>query len=142
MTYWDKLSHLRVYSQERRREMYQICLLWKHSQGLSDGYSIKWQWSDRRGRLAIPNQISRQAPAKVKKAREQSLGVHGAHLFNILPKNLRNENSRDFPLFKSHLDIFLVTVPDQPTTQGMVRAAITNSLLDQVPLVPNLDTDY
>ena len=31
--YWEKLSILRVYSQERRRERYQICFLWKLSQG-------------------------------------------------------------------------------------------------------------
>ena len=27
MTYWEKLSDLRVYSQERHRERYQICFL-------------------------------------------------------------------------------------------------------------------
>ena len=43
MNYWEKLSHLRVYSQERRRERYQICFLWKQTQGFIDGYSFKWQ---------------------------------------------------------------------------------------------------
>ena len=98
MNYWEQLSLLRVYSQERRRERYQVCFLWKQSQGLVDGYELKWQWSDRWGRLAVPNRIPYSAPSKVKKARERSLGVHGAHLFNLLPKNLRNENSRDFEL--------------------------------------------
>ena len=37
MNYWEKLSELRVYSQERRREQYQICFLWKLSQGLVEG---------------------------------------------------------------------------------------------------------
>ena len=138
MSYWEKLSHLRVYSQERRRERYQICFIWKLSQGLVEGYSIKWQWSDRRGRLAIPNNVSRTAHVKVRQARERSLGVHGAHLFNLLPVNLRNENAGDFALFKNHLDIFLSVIPDQPTTPGLARAAGTNSLLDQVPLVQNL----
>ena len=82
MNYWERLSHLRVYSQERRRERYQICFLWKHTQGLISGYETKWQWSDRRGRLAVPNRIPHDAPSRVKKARERSLGVHGAHLFN------------------------------------------------------------
>ena len=141
LNYWDKLSLLKVYSQERRRERYQICFLWKQSQGLISGYSIQWQWSDRRGWLAVPNGIPRHAPAKVRQARERSLGVHGARLFNLLPKSLRNESSRDFPLFKNHLDIFLSMVPDQPTTQGLVRAAASNSLLDQVPLAANLNLD-
>ena len=135
MNYWEKLSHLRVYSQERRRERYQICFLWKQSQGLVEGYSFNWQWSDMRGRLAIPTNIPSSAPTKVKQARERSLGVHGARIFNILPVHLRNEDSGDFELFKNHLDIFLSTVPDQPTTPGLVRPAGTNSLLDQVPLL-------
>ena len=133
--YWEKLQSLRVYSQERRRERYQICFLWKLSQGLIEGYSIKWQWNDRRGRFVIPNSIPQSAPAKVRQARERSLGVHGARLFNLLPATLRNENSGDFPLFKNHLDIFLSIVPDQPTTPGLIRAANTNSLVDQIPLL-------
>ena len=138
MNYWEKLSSLRVYSQERRRERYQICFLWKLSQGLVEGYSMRWQWSDRRGRLAVPNHIPQTAPTKVMQARERSLGVHGARLFNLLPLNIRNENSGDFPLFKNHLDIFLGSIPDQPTTPGLVRAALSNSLLEQVPLVPDI----
>ena len=139
--YWERLSLLRVYSQERRRERYQVCFLWKQSQGLVDGYEMKWQWSDRRGRLAIPTRIPQNAPKAVKKARYRSLRVHGAHLFNLLPKNLQNENSGDFELFKNHLDIFLAMIPDQPTSTGLARAATSNSLLDQVPLVPNFDLD-
>ena len=68
-----------------------------------------------------------------------SLSVHGALLFNLLPKSLRNENSGDSLLFKNHLDIFLARIPDQPTTPGLARAAASNSLVDQVPLVPDLD---
>jgi hypothetical protein len=135
LDYWQKLAKLRVYSQERRRERYQICFLWKLSQGLVEGYSIDWQWNDRRGRLAIPNSIPPHAPAMVQKARERSLGVHGARLFNLLPKHLRNENSKDFPLFKNHLELFLALVPDQPTVTGLTRAVATNSLLDQVQLM-------
>ena len=134
LNYWDKLQELRVYSQERRRERYMICFLWKLSQGLVSGYSITWQFHDRRGRLAVPRSSPRTAPTKVRAARERTLAAHGARLFNLLPKNLRNENSGDFALFKNNLDIFLMTIPDQPTTPGLVRAAVTNSLVDQVPL--------
>ena len=62
---WEKLSELRVYSQERRRERYKVCFLWKLSQGLTEGYSVKWQWSDRRGRFAILNTNVRNAPYQV-----------------------------------------------------------------------------
>ena len=115
--------------------------MWKLSQGLTEGYSVNWQWSDRRGRLLIPASIPKHAPTKVKYAREKSLSVHGARLFNLLPKSLRNEDCGDFLLFKNHWDIFLATVPDQPTVPGLARAAPSNSLLDQIPLLANLDLD-
>jgi hypothetical protein len=63
--------------------------------------------------------------------------VQGARIFNLLPSNLRNVNSGDFALFNNYLDIFLSTVPDQPTTTtttpSLPRAAESNSLLEQVP---------
>ena len=64
--------------------------------------SISWEWRERRGRIAIPNAIPSSAPSKVQQARERSLGVHGARIFNLLPSNLKNENSGDFALFKNH----------------------------------------
>ena len=85
--------------------------------------------------MAIPNTIPSSTPSMVKKSRELSLGVRGAQLFNLLPKSLRNENSEDFMLFKNNLDIFQSTLPDQPTTSGLSRAAMSNSLLEQIPLV-------
>ena len=44
--YWEKLASLKVLSQQRRRERAQICLMWKISQDLVDGYSVQWSWSD------------------------------------------------------------------------------------------------
>ena len=81
------------------------------------------------------NPLCNQAPASVKKARESSLKVKGAQLFNSIPRELRDTNSGTSDQFKSGLDEWLSTIPDQPTIQGRQRAATTNSLLDQVPLV-------
>ena len=135
LNYWEKLSTLQVFSQERRRERFIICLLWKLSQGLVDGYDVQWSHSDRRGRIAVPKHVKRTAPSKVRTAKEKTVSVHGAKLFNSLPYNLRNENSGDFALFKNNLDHFLRTIPDQPTVVGLGRSAPSNSLIDQIPLV-------
>ena len=136
LNYWGKLELLRIYSQERRRERYMVCFLWKLSRGLISGYNLKWHRSDRRGLYAVPAPLARGAPAAVRRARERSLAVKGARIFNLLPASLRNEEG-DFDLFKNHLDIFLSGVPDQPTMPGLVRAAVTNSLLDQLPIFFN-----
>ena len=134
LNYWEKLSKLGLYSQERRRERQQIIFIWKLSQDLVSGYSINWSFSERRGRMAVPHPINYNAPAKIKNARERTLAVHGARLFNLLPAHLRNEDCGDYDLFTNHLDIFLSQIPDEPTIQGFGRRANSNSLLDQIPL--------
>ena len=116
-------------------------LLWKQSQDLAEGFKVKWQWSERRGRYAIPPNIPRSAPSCVRKAREQTIAVHGARIFNLLPKHLRNNDTADFEMFKNHFDLFLAEIPDQPSAPGLCRAAKTNSLLDQVPMAPNIVID-
>ena len=135
LNYWEKLSELHLYSQERRRERYQVIFLWKISQGMVSGYNIEFtSGMGRRGRTIIPKTVVRAAPSVVRNARERSLGVRGAHIFNLLPENLRSTNTNHVDLFKNHLDVFLSSIPDQPTVTGLGRAAESNSLLHQLPM--------
>ena len=89
----------------------------------------------RRGRLAVVHHVSGQAPPAVRRAREASLQVKGAQLFNLIPKDLRNMTGTVLQ-FKAGLDTWLSNIPDQPTINARQRAAMTNSLLDQVPMHP------
>ena len=99
------------------------------------GYDVTFTSGEgRRGRSIIPNTVVRSSPALVRKAREQTLGVKGAKVFNLLPEKLRSMNSQHVDYFKNHLDVFLSSIPDQPTAAGFGRAAETNSLLHQFPL--------
>ena len=135
LSYWGKLKSLHLYSQERRRERYLIIFIWKISQGLVDGYSIPFtDRGSRTGRKAVPAQVPQSSPAAVRNARAASLAVKGVQLFNCMPAQLRNSEHGDVLMFKNHLDIYLSSIPDEPTTPGMGRAAMTNSLLHQVPL--------
>ena len=135
LNYWEKLRSLNLYSQQRRRERYQLIFLWKISQGLVNGYDVNFtSCGIRRGRTIIPNQVVQSAPALVRNARENSLGVRGAKMFNLLPDNIRTMNTEHVDMFKNHLDTFLATIPDEPTMTGLGRAADTNSLLHQLPL--------
>ena len=84
-------------------------------------------------------QECKTAPTAVKRARESSIAVKGANIFNLLPVDIRNMNTDNVGTFKSNLDAFLSQVPDQPTLAGQARAAETNSLLHQIPLY-NLTT--
>ena len=140
VSYWDKLRILKLYSQERRRERYLVIFIWKTSQGLVEGYDLSFTNPESRtGRKAVPYHVNRSASACVRRARERSLGVKGVQLFNLLPVQLRNSDHGDVEMFKNHLDIYLSSIPDQPTIGGLTRPAQTNSLLHQIPLYENMN---
>ena len=64
--------------------------------------------------------------------------MRGASIFNLLPENLRGMNSEHVDLFKNQLDVFLGSIPEQPTVTGLVRGAETNSLIHKLPLFYSL----
>ena len=76
--------------------------------------------------------IVNSAPCSVKRAREASLQVKGAKLFNLLPPEIRNIDSQNVNTFKSQLDQFLSSIPDQLNIPGRARAVTSNRLLDQI----------
>ena len=84
--------------------------------------------------MVVPHPAQRHANSAVRNAREASLGVKGAKVFNLLPVWIRTLNGVSADKFKSELDKFLSIVPDQPTCPGRQRAAVTNSLIDQLQL--------
>ena len=137
LDYWERLSTLSLYSQERRRERYQIIFLWKVAQGLVSGYHATFTQSERRGRMMVLPPLCHKAPAPaaVRRARESSLQVKGAKLFNCLPRLLRDTLSGTPENFKANLDTWLARIPDQPTISSRQRAAPTNSLLDQIQYI-------
>ena len=132
MDYWERLSCLGMYSQERRRERYQIIFIWKLSQGLVQGYHLPFYENDRRGLLVALPPMAQGSSSTVKRAREASLQVKGAKLFNLVPQDLRGITGVSVDTFKAALDGWLAGIPDQPTIPGRQRAALTNSLIDQV----------
>ena len=111
-----------------------MIFLWKVAEGLVQGYSSAFYTSSRRGRLVHVHPYIHQSPASVRRARESSLKVKGANLFNIIPQHLRDMTAVSQDQFKLSLDAWLETIPDQPTVPGRQRPACSNSLLDQVPL--------
>ena len=135
MHYWSQLKTMSLSSQERRRERYMIIFLWKISQHMVDGYEVPFYVNPRRGRLIVLNHSLRGTASKVRKARDCSLAIKGAKLFNLLPAYIRNIDSEDVTLFRYELDSFLSGIPDEPTIRGSSRGAESNSLLHQIPLL-------
>ena len=109
--------------------------LWKVSQGMVKGFDAEFTGvTGRRGRYALPKQVVPSSSNLVRKARESSLSVKGAKIFNLLPLEVRNIESDSVETFKNALDTFLSCIPDQPTIAGYGRAAESNSLLHQIPM--------
>ena len=102
--------------------------------GFVQGYSLTSANHPRHGRTIQVSKYHPSAPASVRRAREASLSVKGAQLFNLLPRDIRDISTGSVDSFKSRLDDWLESMPDQPTVPGRQRAATTNSLIDQVQL--------
>ena len=135
LTYRQRLKKLHMYSQERRRDRYMVIFIWKIAMGLVKGYKLDFiNEGTRRGRECVVADIVRNSPVTVRRARENSLSVKGAKMFNLLPPYLRNVTSDRVGHFKSKLDAFLKEIPDQPTSTEEGRVAETNCLLHQLPL--------
>ena len=146
LSYWEQLKELKMYSLERRRERYRIIYVWKVIEKLVPNVGndrITFKSHVRRGRECIPPRVSRTCDSKVQNLIYASLPVHGQQLFNCLPKELRNLTGCKVDVFKSHLDRYLMQVPDEPLIQGYerYRRAESNSLLNMTKLV-NIPGDH
>ena len=94
--------------------------------------------ADRNG-IVVKPKVNLRAPAWVATARGASFFVKGPNLYNIIPLELRQPQFVNDPSpklvnnFKSALDRYLATVPDQPSVSGLARyrPALTNSILYQ-----------
>jgi hypothetical protein len=135
LNYWDRLSHLKLYSIERRFERYLIISTWKIVEDIvtsPDEFESTELYS-RTGRKFIttfPSNIS-----KTSLTRLQNLPFNRAKsLFNKLPKNIRNISNVSVDTFKNHLDKFLKKIPDEPNVPGYKKyqAAESNSIGDQL----------
>ena len=146
LPYWEQLKELRLYSQERRRERYAIIYIWRILEGQvpnistqgsrgfiheKPGSRLNSDTDSRLGRRCVIPPILTNCPTHIQKLREASLSVRGPRLFNSLPKSLRDMRNCTKEVFKSALDRYLQTIPDEPQIQGYTasRRAESNSLL-------------
>ena len=105
LNYWERLTILKMNSQQRRLERYRIIYIWKILENKVPNCGIKSDQNCSRGRMCILPPISKQSRLSIKTLREQTLQVHGTKLFNKLPWELRNMTSCTTEVFKEQLDI-------------------------------------
>ena len=130
--YWECLKESKMYSLQRRRERYRIIYVWKILEQMVPNINNKLtvKINARSGRLcAIP---AARGNNKFSKIYEASFPVHGAKLFNALPKHLRDMQNVPLEKFKRALDKYISSIPDEPQLPGYTacRRAISNSIID------------
>jgi hypothetical protein len=138
LTYWERLDALKMNSEQRRLERYQIIYVWKIMEGLTPNCGVNCSPAEERlGRIC--NIPPLKGLASVQTLRRQSFQVSGPRLFNSMPKSIRNLKNCDLSVFKEKLDLFLVKVPDEPKTRSLTPGATntltgkqTNSIIYQV----------
>ena len=134
--YWERLKHLKMYSQQRRMERYRCIYIWKCLEGKVPPCGVVAAPENLRlgRRVAVPG-LRPGGRRAAQTLREQSFTINGARLFNCLPKHLR-DLTKDQDQFKAALDQHLMGIPDQPRMAGLVPGAMdqvsgkqSNSLL-------------
>ena len=136
LSYWERLTSLKLYSLERRRERYQILYIYKIIQKLvpnlsDERFKITTIMSVRGNRDCKIPAINNRATARVRTLTEHSFAIQGPKLFNSLSPEIRNFDG-SFDVFKRKLDRFLCTIPDQPCIPGYHQSVVNNSIITQL----------
>jgi hypothetical protein len=92
----------------------------KECHKLHDHLSLATMLNSPLPRIVLPKVIVQSSSALVVEAKESSVEVNGAKIFNLIPPTIRNIKSEIVAHFKQELvvDAFLSEVPDQTTVAG------------------------
>ena len=125
--YWQRLSFLSMYSQERRAERYRAIYTWKTLEGSVPNSGLSWSSSPVSGRLCYIPTSPASASVRVKNLRNSSFQVSGPKIFNSLPESLRSMTGCSADTFKKHLDTYLSSLPDNPSIGSIHQHHATQS---------------
>ena len=101
--YWEILADLKLYSLQRRRERYQIIYIWAIMENMVPNFqlgvtdAIVALHNARQGRKCLVRTV-KKTPFEA--LRYSSLPIHGARLFNSLPKEIRSTTRCKKEIFK------------------------------------------
>ena len=115
--YYDRLASLNLMSLQRRRERYSILHIHKiiyHN--VASDLNITTNHNSRRGLFINIPPIIKGTKANFQTLRDSFFTVSAPHLFNSLPKSIRDEER--FEPFKSKLTTYLLRIPDHPPIAG------------------------
>lgn len=129
LNYWQLLDTLNIKSIQRRQERYSIIYTWRMMENQVPNAGIQHHIS-KRGRRCVVPPLTSARDNWIRRLRESSLNSRGPTLFNCLPRNIREITNCKTESFKSALDTWLKSVPDEPQIPGYtaMRRSESNSL--------------
>ena len=133
--YWRRLHILKLYSLQRRRERYLLFLLYRMIVGIQTPIGFHHgdiKFSERRN-ITITPILSRGNKGRkwVQTLKHAAFPAVAITTYNILPAALRTFHATP-EVFKSKLDSWLATIPDEPDCTNQRSSAPSNSIVDQV----------
>ena len=115
--YWERLRILKIQSLQRRREKVILTHLWKIRNGIyPNSININFKPNPRKCSIKAIIKPLPKIRGKLLTQYDESFTIKAARLWNILPPELTQITS--LVEFKSGLDSFLSTVPDEPPIPG------------------------
>jgi hypothetical protein len=119
LNYWERLQTLGLYSLQRRRERFICVQMYKIYRNLiPNNLQLEFYETSRHGPMCKRRKLVAKS-ARVNSLRCNSFSNVGAKLFNILPKQLKDSQTKDS--FKRKLDKMLSKLPDRPPIPGYAR---------------------
>ena len=117
LSHTERLTVLKLYSLQHRRERYIIINVWKILEGLVPNLypPICTKSSDHRGRACISSHIN---VGRLGTLEYNSFRLWAIRLFNQVPLFVRNTTVCSIHGFKKQLDCYLSTVPDSLCLPG------------------------
>ena len=118
----ERLSNLKIYSLQRRRERYIIIYVWKILENFVPNLvkPLQFYVSDRRGRLCS---VSHVRLGHTGTLAYSSFRWKGIRLFNSLPMHIRNITANP-PFFKKQLALHLSPILDCPCTPNFNNSLV------------------
>ena len=131
--YWDALKKHKLYSLQRRRERFMIIYVYKILEGIAPPTGIE---ENREGRRRRTLKIT--TSARTTSTRYHSFNHVAPRLWNCLPASIRELTNKTVDCFKTALDNFLETVPDEPQIPSLRYkcCSTSNNILQMRLLVP------
>eukprot|EP00116_Pleurobrachia_bachei_P007145 sb/3467407/ len=129
LNYWDRLKKLGILSLQRRRERYNIIMVWKMANGEApNNIGIRFYQNQRLGKRAEVPTCPTNTQSSVASKFQNSFASRATRLWNTLPSDVNS--AKDLAGFKILLGKWLKRMPDRPP--GGVRQLSTLLFLREV----------